>query len=748
MLAAAPQSVLRPGAFEPRTYQERIAAECARRSTLVILPTGLGKTSIAARVAGLRLASAGGRVLVLAPTKPLVEQHARTLAGALEVDDVAVFTGDARPEERKARWQAARVVVSTPQVIENDLLAGRLDLSDVTLLVVDEAHRAVGNYAYVHVARELRREAPAALVLALTASPGSSRDRVLGIVENLGIEGIEVRARDDEDVRDHVQRVVVDWIEVRLPEPLRRVASDIRAMLESRVERLRRAGAVRGPRVGKRDLLEVRRRLQARLAAGGDEADACYDLLRTQAEAMKLHHALELAETQGLRPLRSYLSRLPEDESAAARAIREDPRFGPLVTLVDDCRVEHPKLRRLAGILRAEFSARPDAKVLVFSQYRETADRLTAELAAIEGVRVARFVGQGKRGGDKGLTQKRQVELLDQLRGGALNVLVATSVGEEGLDVPSTDLVVFYEPVPSEIRTIQRRGRTGRNEAGRVVILMTKGTQDEAAHWIARNKEQRMATLVRSLAGVVPHVNASLHPPGAAGALPSRREATLPSEVPEAPRILVDTREFSSAVVKELVSRGAEVDPQRLVVGDFVVSDRVAIERKTGADFVGSLIDGRLFPQLKVLRDHYSSAILVVEGNAYLSARRLKPEAVFGAFAAIVTDLRVPVFLTADASETARLMVAIARREQFGERRPVALRGEKPAKTTAESQQLVIEGLPGVSAVLAERLLSHFGSVEAVARASVAALADVDGIGEKTAARIREVFVAPFEAMP
>jgi Fanconi anemia group M protein len=130
--------------------------------------------------------------------------------------------------------------------------------------------------------------------------------------------------------------------------------------------------------------------------------------------------------------------------------------------------------------------------VIVFAHYRETADRVTQDLARIPGLRPVRFVGQASHGNDIGLSQKEQVEILEKFKAGEVNVIVATSIGEEGLDIPQVDLVVFYEPVPSEIRTIQRRGRTGRSAAGRVVMLVTTDTRDEAYFYSARRKERKM----------------------------------------------------------------------------------------------------------------------------------------------------------------------------------------------------------------------------------------------------------------
>ena len=134
----------------------------------------------------------------------------------------------------------------------------------------------------------------------------------------------------------------------------------------------------------------------------------------------------------------------------------------------------------------------PDSKILVFSQYRDTCDMLIDKLSKIEGAHVAKLIGQSK----GGLKQKEQVQLLEDFKGGKYNVIVSTSVGEEGLDIASTDMVVFYEPIPSEIRTIQRRGRTGRKNTGEVYVLVAVGTRDEISEKTSAKKEEQMKALL------------------------------------------------------------------------------------------------------------------------------------------------------------------------------------------------------------------------------------------------------------
>ena len=741
-----------PGAVARRDYQVAIAREALKRNTLVILPTGMGKTVVALLVVADRLPARPGKTLLLAPTKPLVEQHARFFEETLLDAKVATFTGETPPEEREYAWRTATLVCSTPQVVQNDLVAGRIGLEDVTLLLFDEAHRAVGNYAYVFIADAYRRQQKDGLVLALTASPGAKPEKVADICKNLGIEGVEVRTEFDPDTAPYVQDTEVEWKEVQVPQSLKRVSDILRQMFDEKVAMLRAVGGL-PPHVrfvNKKVLLDAQRIIGARVKQG-EQDGALYKALSAQAAALKLSHALELVETQGVGALLSYLERLVQDESKAAKAMREDPRMLEVGRLLAESRVDHPKLRQVAVLLRQQLKEKPDARIIVFTNYRDTSEALVEALRQVEGVRPARFVGQASRSeSDRGMSQKRQVELVEEFKAGTFNVLVATSVAEEGLDIPQTDLVVFYEPVASEIRAIQRRGRTGRKRAGRVVILITKDTRDETYHWASRGKEQKMRKEIQELKRFFAKVNASEESQEWRTAYTQGRSASekplsafesQEKAVDPEPKVTVvaDHREFNSAVVRELAKAGLVVKPETLEVGDYVLSDRVAVERKEAEDFATSLIDGRLFPQAKALRDSYSTGIVVVEGEGLFTARRISDEAIWSALASLATDFHLSVFVTRDAAETARLLASIARREQQKEQRPLAVRASKGPMSDDERLRYLVEGLPGVSAVLARRLLEEFGTVREIANAKVEDLRKVDGVGPATAEAIHRI---------
>src|SRR3989449_107285 len=417
----------------------------------------MGKTVIAAMVIAEVLRRRGGRILFLAPTKPLVEQHAASMRKVLVVDRITLFTGEATaPEDRELLWRENKIIVSTPQVIRNDVRAERISLDDVSLIVFDEAHRAVGDYAYVDVAAAYK-DVPGRLVLGMTASPGSSAEKILEVCGNLGITAVEIRTEYDPDVVPYQHELRIERSPVEAPDVSKEIRKLLQTVVDEQVARLKKLGFLAGKaRLTRKDLLAVGNEARARLDSGVKDG-RLYGAMTAQAIAMKADHAIELAETQGLGSLRLYFGNMEKDSKTKA-----DVQF-----------LKHAKVREAIQLAEATEVEHP-------------------ELARIPSVRPMRFVGQASRGEDIGLSQKEQVDILEKFRAGEVNVLVATSIGEEGLDIPQVDLVVFYEPVPSEIRTIQRRGRTGRSAAGRVIMLVPKDTRGEAYLYSARRQERKM----------------------------------------------------------------------------------------------------------------------------------------------------------------------------------------------------------------------------------------------------------------
>ena len=331
---------------------------------------------------------------------------------------------------------------------------------------------------------------------------------------------------------------------------------------------------------------------------------------------------------------------------------------------------------------------------------------------------------------DEGLSQKKQRNVLDKFRAGEYNVLVATSVAEEGLDIPTVDLVVFFEPIPSEIRTIQRRGRTGRRRTGRVVVLTMKGTMDEAYYHVAREKEKKMQSALRKFGS-----STTVDPKKKN--IDKQAQRSLDSFVEKSATVVCDTRE-NPQMTKSL-SRIADVSTAMLGAADYVIGDRIGIERKEASDFVRSLIDGRLFEQVKELKRHYEVPLLLIEGSPYATTHDISPKAIRNAILAIMVDFGVGILTTEDIDDSCSAIVALSRRELTEKKKHSRPRPDKKAMGAQESQVFVLQGFPNISATLAKRLLTHFGSLQKVLVAPKEKLVEVDGIGEKKADAIIDV---------
>jgi Fanconi anemia group M protein len=267
---------------------------------------------------------------------------------------------------------------------------------------------------------------------------------------------------------------------------------------------------------------------------------------------------------------------------------------------------------------------------------------------------------------------------------------------------------------------------------------MAIGTRDEAYYYISRRRERMMAVALKQVAAEAEDVE----PDQSNLEEYLRREAV--TEFPRKPTIVVDSRELGSATTRELSKYDVLITQETLSIGDFIISDRTAVERKTVDDFVASIIDGRLFEQISNLKSAYEMPILLIEGESFQTSRNVAPEAVMGAVASIIVDFGVTIVWTRSPSETALLLLSIARREQSkGERRP-RIRMERKPESLAREQEFVIAGLPLVDTIIARRLLKAFGTVERVFVASEKELQDVEGIGKKISERIRRVVSTPY----
>lgn len=497
-----------PDAFELRGYQLSAAKGALQKgNTLVVMPTALGKTFVAVLVMARLLfterreGQKPGKYLFLTPTKPLAIQQEKRLRELLDMagDESCVLTGEVAPEQRKELWKSKKIFCSTPQTVEHDILTRKADLSQFKLIVFDEVHHAVKDYAYSFIARQASAQSPSTLLLGLTASPSADREKVAQVCSNLNIRNIEIVTGEEEAVADYAKELEVEKVFVQMyPEQLQ-MSKLLREVLSETLTHLKDIGFLQSASASnadKRELLKLRAKILESLSAGNTGA---YKGLSLQAKAMNLVHAIDLLESEGVKALLLFLEAMKERETKT-KAVRELLADGRVFKvrelskiLLERDGLNHPKMEKLREMLANEAAAGRSA--IVFAHYRHSVESILGELSKVAGVKAAAFVGRA----NDGMTQKKQNETLEKFRAGEYNVLVSTSIGEEGLDIPRVDLVVFYESVPSEIRLIQRRGRAGRVRAGRVLMLVTKGTKDEAFLWIARRKEKQMHENLKEL---------------------------------------------------------------------------------------------------------------------------------------------------------------------------------------------------------------------------------------------------------
>ncbi|BBL62151.1 DEAD/DEAH box helicase [Methanobrevibacter arboriphilus] len=817
---------------EARIYQQVLAADVLKKgNTMIVAPTALGKTLVAVLVAADRLKkNKGSKVLILAPSKPLAIQHEENFRHFLNVKTTSI-TGATKPDERKKRWDDSQIICATPQTIESDLLNGRYDLEDVSLLVFDECHHAVGSYAYVYLGQRYVKTAKNHLILGLTASPGSNKDKIRQICENLFIEDVVVKNEDDVDVKPYFNPIEIDWVKVNMSKELEKIKNHINKALRHRLKMLKNLNVISTISVNKIDILKARGKVQNRIARATNPPKECYQAISILSAVINLQHALELLETQGVSTFNKYVSRIRKKNTKAAKGLLIDADFSQAILLSEQAEKngwEHPKLKKLMEILKEELNIvdikqskliestdqennlsktnnsskdnnsyknnsssnmNKNKRIIVFTQFRDTLEMIQKKCEK-EGINSVKFYGQGSRDGEKGLTQTEQKNIIKSFKIGTYDVLISTSVAEEGIDIPSVDLVVLYEPVPSEVRMIQRRGRTGRKNTGNMKVLIAKGTRDEGYYWASLNKEKQMKKhlidkdslknlnknsfnkskheINSKIIGRKAEIGVILDDDGISinnnhnnynGNINNinsdfdnnydnynnfnNSSKIIKNDInnnTQNNNILVyaDSREGNSNVLRALDTINVNVRIKSMAAGDYQISDDIAIERKTAKDFIDSIVDKRLYKQAKLMKEEFKKPILILEGDDIYSGF-LSPDAIRGSIASIAIDFGISIIPTRNPEDTAAMIKRIAIREQNQNNNPIQIRTERKPTELWEQQLFIIESLPNVGPVTAKKLLEKFSTVQAVIDASISELKEIDGIGSKTAENIRKV---------
>jgi len=461
--------LIKPNSIELRDYQTNLANDAKNENSLVVLPTGLGKTTIALQIMAHILSQNKGGVLFLAPTRVLVNQHFDFLKENLLLDDIGIVTGEDLINKRKKSWVNS-VVCATPEITRNDLQRNMVDIEQFSLVIFDEAHRAVGDYAYTAIASHFKENT---LILGMTATLPSEKAKATEIISSLGIKNILQRNDDSPDVQPYIQKTNTEWITVELPPEMKAIQTCLKIALDERYKILRKNGLQLGQNQSLSALLRVRQYVltQNRISA------------KPLFTAIRITYALNIFEAHGVTSFLKFCDRTKAKKGVGIKDLFEnDQNFMRAIELANFAKargIEHSKLPKLKEVI-----TNVKDKVLIFTSYRDSVNVINETLQNM-GIKSEILIGKA---GDTGLKQKKQIETVQRFREGETKVLVATRVGEEGLDISEVNLVIFYDNVPSSIRFIQRKGRTGRKAAGRLLVLIAKDTIDEAYYWIGQRK--------------------------------------------------------------------------------------------------------------------------------------------------------------------------------------------------------------------------------------------------------------------
>ena len=456
--------------IEVRDYQVNLASQAIKENCIVVLPTGLGKTAVALHVIAEYLAKGTGGILFLAPTRVLVNQHYEFLKNNLTLNDISLITGEDLIPKRTKLWNSS-IICATPEIARNDLKRGIVSSEQFNLVIFDEVHRTVGDYAYSGIAE--RFEESSARIVGMTATLPSEKEKATEILTKLRISSVAERTEESSDVKPYTQKTDTEWINVDLPPELKAIQSLLKCALDERYDTLRKNG--------------VRLTEQQSLSALLRNRPFVLTQNRRSAKplftAIRIHYALNILEAHGITPFLKFCERAKAKKGVGVKDLFEiDPNFTKAMHLAKEAQshgIEHSKIPKLKEIIESV-----PGKVLIFTSYRDSVDLIFNELTKL-GISAGILIGKA---GVTGLKQKKQIETVQNFRDGVFRVLVATRVGEEGLDISEVNQVIFYDNVPSSVRFIQRRGRTGRKDTGKLVVLIAKDTIDETYYWIGKRK--------------------------------------------------------------------------------------------------------------------------------------------------------------------------------------------------------------------------------------------------------------------
>ncbi len=780
--------LIKPNKVEARLYQQTLFASCVNKNSLVILPTGLGKTIVFIMIAAHHLnKDPNAKIILCAPTKPLLDQHETTIKDTLNIDESAIYqvSGQIRPSQRSEIWQDGQLFICTPQTLQNDIIQRRVNLENVRLLCLDEVHKAVGDHSYVFVAEQYLKQSKKPLILGITASPGSNPEKIREIQENIRANNIEMRDETSDDVKQYIHDIDEEWRIIPLTDDFKTIIDTLNSIFKEILQGLKELNIIQSssPRNNpRRDLLKLRSKVNEIYGKIDDskpeKRSEFFTAMSLVGNSIRVSHAIELIETQGIPSLNKYLDGIVNDVrmgkgSGALKSLVYREEFHQIleaVKILQKKQIIHPKIDELKTIISNEVSKNPSNRILIFAHFRVTAKTISDEIMNLNGVRPHWFVGQSSMKDDKGLSQKQQIEIMKQFRSGEYNILVSTSVAEEGLDIGQCELVIFYDAVPSAIRLIQRKGRTGRRKEGKVIMLIAKGTRDEGYMWASKRQAKKMRRIVhdfktannkkknsqKEILDFIKEEKKDKSKKSVASYEKPKQEIAIKKEIKsrdskieeieQVIKVICDSRERNSTIVKELVSKGTKIGFERLDIGDYICSDQVVVERKETDDLIQSIIDKRLFKQAQMLTESCAKPLIILEGDINLFRSSLHPNALAGAISSLTIDYRIPIIYTKNQKETATILYTIAKREQEERKRRISITKSKAFGLKAQITETV-STLPHIDYRIATRLLKHFKSIRNIMNAKLEEYMEVKGIGEKIAHDIIEFTYTQYDEL-
>lgn len=499
-----------------RDYQFNIVQRGLFHNLLVALPTGLGKTFIAATIMlNWYRWTTESQIIFVAPTKPLVSQQVGACFGIAGIPRsvTTMLTGGVQPGLRSEEWKSKRVFFMTPQTLLNDLKNGYADPKKIVLLVVDEAHRATGSYAYVEVVSFLRRFNQSFRVLALTATPGADVESVQKVIDGLDISRVEIRTENSMDICNYVHQRRIEKRVFQNSEEMELCMDLYSQALQPLVNQVAGMGAhwSNDPRT-----LTPFGCTQAATKwvneAGRHANNGVKNMVRTILTLLaSIAHGMDLLKYHGMAPFYTKLKDFRDDshktKSKYKKQILDSDAFKKLMTRLetwvnDENFAGHPKLEYVQECILEHFvnagegPRASQTRIMVFAHFRDSAEEIVRILKKHEPmIRPRVFVGQSTAKNSEGMNQKEQLDVIDKFKAGTFNTLIATSIGEEGLDIGEVDLIICYDSKASPIRMLQRMGRTGRKREGKIIMLQMQGKEENDANK-AKDSYEKMQELI------------------------------------------------------------------------------------------------------------------------------------------------------------------------------------------------------------------------------------------------------------